>query len=73
MHREEGEVCSLHLLIAALGLHRLGLIVLLLDAALHSFLSSLFHSVIFSGDFLEQKLPHSIHSSSLVLALPHVS
>lgn len=30
MHREEGEVYSLHLLIAALGLHRLGLVVLLL-------------------------------------------
>lgn len=30
MHREEGEVCSLHLLIAALGLHPLGLVVLLL-------------------------------------------
>lgn len=45
--REEGEVCSLHLLIAASGLVILALSSSPLDAALRSFLGSLFHPVIF--------------------------
>lgn len=71
---EEGEVCSLHLLIAAFGLHRPGLVVLSLGCC-SSLLPQLPLSLcdFFSGGFLEQKLPRPLPSSSLLLALPPVS